>query len=461
MKGLKSKLVTFVGLTCISLSTMAADKAFIIGVGEYADPSANLPGIDLDVNLFTQTVKQFGVLDSNIRVLMDSEATKTNVMRELPRFLSDVGTNDNVFIYFSGHGSQIEDKNGDEADGLDEFLVMHDVNGSDLRQGRLTGALTDDELGLLLKAIPSERVYMFVDACHSGTVTKGLNLIHMQNRSLGETTTVEKFWSYKGMAQAKNASRSVAIEATASDNYIALTATQDDEYAIATNKGSIFTLGVNQIVQNALDQNNGITPNELIRLATQFVHANTSSDTRFTPSINGSSALARSTIETQRTGSTGEYWQHMTVLADNYGNLDIRADKSTYQLSETIRFSFNVPIDGYLNIINVDVNDHATVVFPNSINTNNRVQAGTTFSSDPNSLGFRFYGAEPLGQSLTVAVITKEPLNLYQETATGRDQNGNVTATLASFSAAAAKAVRIEATNPGTYSGAVITTVVN
>jgi mannose/fructose-specific phosphotransferase system component IIA len=36
---------------------------------------------------------------------------------------------DTVFIYFSGHTGQYEDQSGDEPDGKDEFLVMHDSFG--------------------------------------------------------------------------------------------------------------------------------------------------------------------------------------------------------------------------------------------------------------------------------------------------------------------------------------------
>lgn len=450
----RTVFVTLALLSCVAQAA-AADKALIIGVGKYAIPDANLPGIDLDVSLFKQTVQKLGVKNSNIKILMDSQATKANVVRQMKLFFNDVGRRDNVFIYFSGHGSQLKDKNGDESDGLDEFLVMHDFTPRNVIQG----ALTDDEINKLIKGIGSDNVYVFVDACHSGTVTKGLNLLSMNNRSLGEARSYEKFWSYSGMPTTESAkTRGVGIEVTKGSNFVAVTATQDDELALATEKGSLFTLGLHSAVSNALNGKGSITPEQIVEQTTRFIHANTTTQNRYTPSINGNRALFSQRIETRRTGQSGQNWGQMTALAAKYGNLTITSDRKQYALGDTIQFSFTAPIDGYLNIINVDEHDNATVIFPNRIRRSNQIKEGTLFSSDPDSLGFRFFASEPLGKSLTVAVITKEELDLYSKTSEGRDVNGNITATLVPMSADAAQAVGVEAVKPGTYTGAVITT---
>lgn len=450
-------------LSCLLLSThvMAADKALIIGVGQYANKNNNLPGIDLDVDLFTQTVRRLGVTKQNTLVLMDSNATENNIKRAFAQFLSKVAKNDRVFVYFSGHGSQIADYDGDEPDGLDEFLVTHEFD----HRAPIKGVLTDDEFNQLLSSVPSNYVYAFVDACHSGTISRGLTNIPMSNRSLGEEQAVEKFLSYPGMPIAKSSQQKPTEHITTKNehqkqpvqhaNYITLSATQDDESALATRKGSIFTLGINQAVLKALQQKVAVTPNGLLHNATQFVYRNTPKEKRYTPSLNGNKALYEQPLETTRNAEDGEFWSQLTALANSQPNISVTTAKSIFKLNETIQLEVNIPIDGYLNIVTVDQNDEATVLFPNKFSANNRVSAGQHFLFSPEKMGFRFYAAEPLGQTLIVAYISPTPLNLFERTSSGRNKNGEIITVLPPLSANGMRAVKVSKANSQGYGGMV------
>ena len=69
----------------------------------------------------------------------------------------------NIFVHYSGHGSYVPDKNGDEADGKDECLVPSDY--------QTHGLITDDVIHTILAGIPAScRVTMVMDCCHSGTI---------------------------------------------------------------------------------------------------------------------------------------------------------------------------------------------------------------------------------------------------------------------------------------------------
>jgi len=435
----------------LSFSVMAADKALVIGVGKYLDERNNLPGIDLDIANFKRAIKRLGVKNENIKVLQDNQATTKNVRKVMKGWLSDVNADDKVFFYFSGHGSQMDDLNGDEEDNVDEFLVMHDFIPNK------SGALTDDELGILLKGIPSENVYAFIDACHSGTATKGLSLL---NRSLGENRGVSKFLKYKGMPVAKQiTTRGIGIRANSDDNYAALSAAQDTELAIATAKGSIFTLGIDHAITTAITNNKSITPNYLIKEAISYVHKHTSSTNRFTPNLTGNENLFNKKIEIQVTASEGEYWQRLSQAADNNSSLNARSDKASYQLNDDIKFFVDIPKNGYLNVVTVDEQDNATVVFPNKFKPNNKVKKGKLPLDSRDSLGFGFYAMEPLGKSLTLFIVTEKPLNLYKKTTDGIDKNGNITAQLASLSANALKAIGVRQNIVGVWTGKVITSV--
>jgi hypothetical protein len=70
---------------------------------------------------------------------------------------------DFVWIHYSGHGSYIADRSGDELDGRDECLVPSDY--------ATAGLIDDDTLNRLLKQFnPRTRVLFVCDACHSGTM---------------------------------------------------------------------------------------------------------------------------------------------------------------------------------------------------------------------------------------------------------------------------------------------------
>jgi hypothetical protein len=61
--------------------------------------------------------------------------------------VSDANKHDSLFFHYSGHGSQVRDSNGDEADGYDEVIFPLDY--------AQTGTIIDDELhDNLVKPLP-------------------------------------------------------------------------------------------------------------------------------------------------------------------------------------------------------------------------------------------------------------------------------------------------------------------
>lgn len=98
-------------------------------------------------------------------LLLDSDATRANIMRGIRDLFAQARFGDMVYVTYSGHGSRVPDRDGDEADGYDEVLVPYDWQG-----GR---HISDDHL----HALWQERRYgvrvMFIsDSCNSGTVSR-------------------------------------------------------------------------------------------------------------------------------------------------------------------------------------------------------------------------------------------------------------------------------------------------
>src|SRR5271163_89930 len=52
--------------------------------------------------------------------------TRANIIRAMHWLVAGAQPNDSLFLHYSGHGSQTEDLDGDEEDGLDETILPVD-----------------------------------------------------------------------------------------------------------------------------------------------------------------------------------------------------------------------------------------------------------------------------------------------------------------------------------------------
>jgi hypothetical protein len=75
-------------------------------------------------------------------------------------------------FYYSGHGSQVVDTDGDEIDGLDEILCPHDIDFAKKFY------ISDDDLrGIFAKLPEGMNLEVILDCCHSGTGTREMELL--------------------------------------------------------------------------------------------------------------------------------------------------------------------------------------------------------------------------------------------------------------------------------------------
>ena len=112
--------------------------------------------------------------------------TRANIASALHAMAEDVAEGELVVVYLSGHGDQVPDVDGDETDGLDEVFLPADVSRWEPKSNAIPNAIVDDELGRWLVAIAAKgaRVWLIVDACHSGTMLRGAG-DDVRERSLG------------------------------------------------------------------------------------------------------------------------------------------------------------------------------------------------------------------------------------------------------------------------------------
>jgi hypothetical protein len=146
-------------------------RALLIGIGKY-QVLPRLPGTKNDIDLVHQVlVSRYGFTEQDIHTLRDEAATREAVLAAFNQIVKEAGPNDVVYIHYSGHGSQVQDLNGDESDDqLDETIVPVD--------GRTEGIpdITDDELEEILSRLRTPKAVVVLDSCHSGTATRGLEV---------------------------------------------------------------------------------------------------------------------------------------------------------------------------------------------------------------------------------------------------------------------------------------------
>lgn len=167
----------------LSLSGTAQKKlALIIAIGDY-DSSQGWKDISSanDVPLIKQSLLKQGFKDENISLLQDKYATSKGIDLALEKLTAKVGPKDIVVIHYSGHGQQIQDLNGDENDGYDEALVPYDAPLYAPDDYDFSRHYSDDKLGERIYAIRQRagqdgHVLVILDACHSGTATRGEGL---------------------------------------------------------------------------------------------------------------------------------------------------------------------------------------------------------------------------------------------------------------------------------------------
>lgn len=173
------------GAGCLySFQTNAQIKrALIVAIGNYPTSSGweEISSIN-DYPLIEKALVKQQFEEKNIAILADSAATKTGIEAALNKLIVQSGRGDIVVIHFSSHGEQIEDDNGDEVDGLDECIVPY---GAILSENRnefkkfAPGYFRDDEFGSMITLLRNKLgkegdVLVSIDACHSGTGTRGV-----------------------------------------------------------------------------------------------------------------------------------------------------------------------------------------------------------------------------------------------------------------------------------------------
>lgn len=128
--------------------------AVIVGVAKYNSiKSLRYPKDDAyRFYAHLKSVEGGSIPEQNISLLIDEEASNSNILKKLKIIFSKAGINDRVIFYFSGHGN-----NG--------YFLPYDYDG-------YNNKLLHTEISEIFKQSKAKYKICIADACHSGSFEK-------------------------------------------------------------------------------------------------------------------------------------------------------------------------------------------------------------------------------------------------------------------------------------------------
>jgi len=156
-------------------------KALVIG-NNYTGTSNELYGCIGDAQNISNLLIKNGFNDICFMTdLTDQKSTRANIIIEFTKLLSTSSSGDLLFFFYSGHGTYVRDRNGDEFTGKDQGIISCDSN-----------IILDDELKEIIQTNLKSGVTLisFFDACYSGSVLdlkyQYLDSLHSDNTFIND-----------------------------------------------------------------------------------------------------------------------------------------------------------------------------------------------------------------------------------------------------------------------------------
>jgi len=138
-------------------------RALCFGINDYPGSSNDLRGCLNDVSDWTSLLRDVYRFDQ-LTNITNANCTRNNIKKAMEEIINISMPNDVLVISYSGHGTYVADRDGDEIDGKDEAICLYD------------GFLIDDEIKEIMSKIKDDvRTTIIFDSCFSGTATRAFN----------------------------------------------------------------------------------------------------------------------------------------------------------------------------------------------------------------------------------------------------------------------------------------------
>jgi len=150
-------------------------RALLVGINEFQYPQFNLRGCVNDTNSLNGLLQtKFGFEDSQVKTLINGQATRANILTSL-KSLIDASEEGDVLIFgVSSHETQVGNGVPGEEDGKNEAIVPWEAKYSSL--------IKDDDLYQIISSRGEEHLSKIgftgiYDTCHPGTMIRTFKVI--------------------------------------------------------------------------------------------------------------------------------------------------------------------------------------------------------------------------------------------------------------------------------------------
>ena len=412
---------------------LGTQYALLISIGDYPHATKLLyPRQDAKkMNAFFQ--QDLEIPAKNIQRLNDMDATRKNILKAFDTLQQQLKKNDQLLIYYSGHGNQIRDKNNDEADGWDEALVSFDAQ-FDVDTAQWTNVISDDELDQILTKIEAKGVntVMITDACHSGSITRsiaGAKTLNAPNSIPKDLLLVVESDTYK---QRRKETPFLKVSA----KRIEWSAASSGELAYEDRKigGGIFTHYFLQgLKEKKADRNkNGIVSNsELIQYLQkksalyckntkrcaeqpyQLTPKLTITKSRYGEPVFPAWYTRQPPPETKDKREKMLTILEQTLPQNQADNLSIRITAGKQlRFNDDIFVKITSKKAGYLILLDLDAKGELVQVFPNQYHSDNAIKANQPHYVPEDALQAYAMTANEVGKSHLYAIVTHDKVDL-------------------------------------------------
>ena len=416
-------------------------RALLIGIDEYVHVHPLVGPVNDARAMRSFISSDLGYTDSDIRMLLNAEATRDNILEVFEDWLIDgTAAGDEVFVFFSGHGFRQPDEDGDEADRYDETLVAVDVRVA--ADGAITGMITDDEMAVLMSQLAGRQVQVVVDACHSGTSTK-ISVVgddwrfvksprFSDGRPIRLPIPEKREGAVEPRPEAFLSTKDPGLRDAPLTVWTAVRADQKalvDEVPVGGEYGSVFTRRLLWGVRDRKadrDRDGVVTQSELYDYVVRESEAYCERHRHqcppgLTPQLDGTSRAdgaafggASTALPSSAVVTKDILVRHVERIADRAGTgVSVRIEPGT-------RLAIGSPLDimvesdrnGHLVLLDINSAGEMHQIFPNELSlgsgVSGTVRAGESLRLPGERAGFRFKATPPAGAGILLAIVSEE-----------------------------------------------------
>ena len=379
-------------------------RALLVGVecwpDKEKDPNRGAGWADLQMMHKVLTSK-WGFTESNIHQVFNKEATLKNIVAAFEKYLiTETKPGDSVVIYWSSHGTQVKDLDGDEPDGLDEAYCTFDFDWSEPETW-----FTDDLFAALLERIRTRDILVITDACHSGGSTRGAG---------DEDGPMPKAIS-SGFQPAKNINPSAKPHAEPT-HVMLLAACASDEISYGEyGKGGHFTMTLYEVLmgasKDALSFQQAV---ERVRPKLNGVFKSWTlkpdSPKTWTPQFEGPVTKKIATF-LNPPPPPPEPTPPLPIWQKQSGDiaLNLTTDKTIYTEGDLMQVTVTPDLDCHLRLYYLSADHAVNQIFPNKFQPDGFVKRGQPVTLPGAAGTFEFRMSAPFGNEILMAVASSVP----------------------------------------------------